>query len=173
MKIIFLDIDGVLNVEHYIVTICDFCKKRGLDFNEEIRDRFGMIFCPLVVKKLAWIIAASDAKIVISSTWRMSGIIPMKEMWEARELPGEIFDVTPITRERDDRDFYERKERGHEIQWWLNDAKKRGLDIESYVIFDDDNDMLDEQQQFFIQTDPQYGITNKEADRAIEILCPK
>lgn len=40
----------------------------------------------------------------------------------------------------------------------------------SYVIFDDDTDMLAEQLDNFIQTDEVYGITLKDAERAISIL---
>jgi len=70
MKVIFLDIDGVLNVI------------------PQGHDKYGGIFHPEFVENLRTIIEATDAKIVISSTWRMSGLNIMKEMWSARNLPG-------------------------------------------------------------------------------------
>lgn len=62
MKIIFLDIDGVLNV----------------NFNG--RDKYGRIFHPNFVDNLRDIINRTGAKIVISSTWKMSGLDVMKQM---------------------------------------------------------------------------------------------
>jgi histidinol phosphatase-like enzyme len=50
-KIIFLDIDGVLNV---------YCSER---------DEFGCMFHEEFVDNLRWIINETSAKIVISSTW--------------------------------------------------------------------------------------------------------
>jgi len=61
-KIIFLDIDGVLNV----------CSME--------RDEYGSLFHKHFEDNLRWIIDQTDAKIVISSTWRFSGLEIMKEM---------------------------------------------------------------------------------------------
>ena len=62
MKIIFLDIDGVLNVI------------------PQGRDEYGAIFHPEFVANLKHIIDKTGAKLVISSTWRMSGLKIMKEI---------------------------------------------------------------------------------------------
>jgi hypothetical protein len=40
----------------------------------------------------------------------------------------------------------------------------------SYVIIDDDADMLPEQQENFVQTNQFYGITLADAEKAIKIL---
>jgi len=174
MKVIFLDIDGVLNVEVYIVAFWDICKRINLarpEANllrlESIRDDYGNLFCPMATNRLAWIISATEAKIVISSTWRMSGLTTMQDMWKHRELAGEVIDITPVNRNRvNDLSFNERNERGHEIKQWLTAHPE----VEQYVIFDDDDDMLPEQLDNFIQTDEVYGITLKDAEKAIKIL---
>lgn len=176
MKIIFLDIDGVLNVEVYITAFWEICKRINLSRPEStslrmdaMRDEYGNLFCPLACRRLAWVTEITGAKIVISSTWRMNGLSEMQEMWKHRELPGEVIDVTPIHRTRrtnDNLSFSERCERGNEIKEWLS----KHPEVESYVIFDDDNDMLPEQMDNFIQTDEVYGITLKDAERAINIL---
>ena len=70
MKIIFLDIDGVLNV---------YC---------ESRDEYGCCFHSHLVENLRILIEQTGAKIVIISTWRFSGLEIIKEMWEKRNLPG-------------------------------------------------------------------------------------
>jgi len=176
MKVIFLDIDGVLNVEVYLTAFWDICKRINLSRPEAaslrldaIHDDYGNLFCPLACRRLDWIIQATDAKIVISSTWRMNGLDEMKAMWKHREIAGEVIDITPVHMTRrgiDNLSFTERCERGNEIKEWLS----LHPEVESYVIFDDDNDMLPEQKDNFIQTDEAYGITLKDAEKAIEIL---
>lgn len=56
MKVIFLDIDGVLNV---------YCQGR---------DEYGCTFHKHFEDNLRWIIEETGAKIVISSTWRRDGL---------------------------------------------------------------------------------------------------
>jgi hypothetical protein len=147
-KIIFLDIDGVLNV----------CF--------EGRDEYGRYFHPHFVENLRYIIEKTQAKIVISSTWRFSGLIIMQEMWEKRNLPGEVIDITP---------HIDICKRGEEIQFWLDNNQ-----ISNYVIIDDDTDMLESQKNNFVQTSENkdhpdcvnigYGLTRKCADMVVEIL---
>lgn len=147
-KIILLDIDGVLNV----------------DFPSH--DEYGRCFHPNFVDNLKYIIDETGAKIVISSTWRFSGLVIMKEMWEKRNLPGEVIDITP---------HIDICKRGEEIEYWL-----KNNEVDSYVIIDDDNDMLENQQQNFVKTSKNVshedninngmGLTLKCAEKAIKIL---
>lgn len=156
MKVIFLDIDGVLNV-----------RRQG-------RDRFGSLFHAEFVNNLRSIINQTGAKIVISSSWRFSGLDVMKQMWLHRNLPGEVIDITPFTAIYEGGDsFMERCERGYEIREWL---KSNPCNV--YVILDDDNDILKSQLSQFVKcagvdgnkhTDG-YGLTKNRANRAIEIL---
>lgn len=159
-KIIFLDIDGVLNVYG------------------RSRDAFGHLFHTPFVRNLGWIIRETGAKIVISSTWRKSGLSVMKDMWLKRNLPGEVVGITPTSRDVIQRGTcrnHDEVMRGHEIQQYIDDNK-----IECYVIIDDDNDMLQNHKDKFFQAsgntdhpdsmDIGYGLTRKCAERAIEIL---
>jgi hypothetical protein len=161
MKVIFLDIDGVLNTAIYAQHYFDICKHFGLsrkdakDLRHGLRDEFGSHFDPRPVGLLKWIIEQTNAKIVISSTWRHSGEETMKLMWEMRDLPGEVIGITPLLN----------TDRGEEIAEWL-----RENEVDSYVIIDDDKDMLPEQLLNFVQTDGEYGITFKETEKIIEIL---
>ncbi len=161
MKVIFLDIDGVLNVI-------------GQGYDE-----FGQIFHPHLEKNLDTIIKETNAKIVISSTWRMNGLENMQRMWKYRQLAGEVIDITPTevdVVESGTCEFYDQVDRGHEIQQWLNDHPE----VTNYVILDDDNDMLPSQQTNFVRTadnrshedcvDIGYGLTKECAKKAIEIL---
>ncbi|MFW6246986.1 MAG: HAD domain-containing protein [bacterium] len=149
MKVIFLDIDGVLCV---IPT--------GFD-------EFGALFHKRFEDNLKWIIEETNAKIVISSTWRLAGLEEMKEMWKHRNLAGEVIDITPFGGMDNIR--------GDEIQVWSDNNN-----TENYVIIDDDTDMWESQLNNFVQTsnnsdhpdcvDIGYGLTRKCAEKAIKIL---
>ena len=146
-KIIFLDIDGVLNLI------------------SQGHDEFGDIFHPHLVENLKHIIETTGAEIVISSTWRMNGLSEMQRMWEMRDLPGKVIDVTP----------YLNTPRGEEIAEWLRENP-----VDSYCIIDDDSDMLPEQMSNFVKTsenhdhpdkvDYGYGLTKLCAEQVIKIL---
>lgn len=160
MKVIFLDIDGVVNVI-----------PQGFD-------KYGGIWHPHLVDNLRYIIEQTGAKIVISSSWRLNGLQSIKNMWKDRNLPGEVIDVTPIYYSYNDLSFAERAERGHEISMWMNE-----FPVDAYVILDDDRDVLPEQEEHFIITsgnkthpdaiDIGYGLTRICAEKAIQILNKK
>ncbi len=168
-KYIFLDLDGVINVEVYINAIHEISGRMNIDYKEAIMDEYGMRFCPTSVAMLKYIIEKTGAKIVISSTWRHSGLKVMQEMWKARNLPGEVVGITPsFINDRplnDNLPFKERGERGHEIAHYI---KEHG--ITSWVQIDDDDDVLPEQESHFVQTNERYGITFDDAEKAIKIL---
>lgn len=159
-KILFLDIDGVLNVIG------------------QGNDEYGQIFHKHFEDNLRWIIDQTGAKIVISSTWKMMGLRRLQDMWKDRGLAGEVIDITPCevdVIERGTCEFYDQVDRGFEIQQWIDDHE-----VERYCIVDDDNDMLPSQMNNFVRTaynsdhtdcvDIGYGLTCKCAERVIEIL---
>lgn len=164
MKVIFLDIDGVLNVI-----------PQGYD-------DFGGIFHSNFVDNLRRIIDETGAVIVISSSWRFSGLTKMKEMWKFRNLPGKIIDVTVDTGDlirQGKFEFHDEIMRGHEIQEWIDKTPE----LENYLILDDDNDFLPNQLNNFVRTannqdhsdciDIGYGLTNICTDMSIEVLNKK
>jgi len=159
MKVIFLDFDGVLNVI------------------PQGHDDFGGIFHPEFVENLGRIIEETDAKLVISSSWRHGGVERMRAMWEHRGYPGEIIGITPdLWRRVESEEFHDKMERGHEIQAILDQYYQ----ITNYVILDDDDDMLLSQRGNFVRTsnninhpdciDIGYGLTKECTNRAIRIL---
>lgn len=161
MKIIFLDIDGVLNVI------------------PQGHDAFGGIFHSDFVNNLKRIIDETDAKIVISSSWRHSGFQKMLDMWEFRNLPGEVIGVTPDLYRFLDFEGERTMVRGDEIQAVLNIHPE----ITHYVILDDDTDMLKHQLGNFVCCanninhpdciDIGYGLTKECTNKAIRILNAK
>lgn len=154
MKIIFLDIDGVLNSW---ATGYNISKEKLLLLNE--------------------LIEKTDAKIVISSSWRC-GSQDVKDFLNNNFAKNRISSVNEPYQDLIDNIFYENTigltdtfgpNRGSEIQRWLDSHE----DIESYVIIDDDIDMLDEQLYNFVQTDTYFGLTDREIHLAYLILKNK
>jgi tRNA A37 N6-isopentenylltransferase MiaA len=140
MKVIFLDIDGVLNCSK---TLERFHGCFGLD--KELVVRMNYVKC-----------CVSDLKIVLSSTWR---ILPENKEEVERHL--EIYDTT--CKRWFDREHEHHSTRGEEIQEWLN----RHPEVEKYVILDDDTDMLPEQLPHFFRTYWDNGLTEEIADSII------
>ena len=154
-KFIFLDIDGVLNTANY--------QSWRQFWGRRIFDGDGHLFKPSAVRNLERIIKYTGAKIILSSSWRLDGLDVMRRMWACRKMPGEIYDVTPYVNARE----YPIGTRGVEIQKWMQD----NLCTRSpFVIIDDVDDFLDEQQKNVIMTNYRRGLTLFKALKAIMIL---
>ena len=139
MKFIFLDIDGVMVHQNYV----------------NCKGKYGFtLFDPQCVERLKQIISATDAKIVVSSSWRKSSDI----FHIMRENGLRMFGKTPNFKD---------VERGMEIKCWLQTHLYKG--IESFVILDDDDDMGD-LLPYLVQTSWYTGITDDHVKWAIEIL---
>lgn len=167
MKVIFLDIDGVLNSldNMYAMTVL---YKKGVG---KSRDEFGHLFDERCVRWLKYIIERTAAKIVISSTWRSSGLTKMQTMWQARELPGEVISCTPTYVDEYIINLHactnNEADRGYEIAQWIHEHEQ---ELEQYCIIDDDSDMLGVQLPYFVKTDSQIGLNYKTANIAIATL---
>ena len=143
MNIIFLDIDGVLNCQV-------FYDRVGFTGPERENN--------ICTKRVSWLNELCEdvnAKVVISSSWRHSGLEHCKERLK---LAGATFDIIDIT------GSCECRIRGVEIREWLieNAEKLSGIkyyDFDSYVIIDDDSDMLLWQQHNFFHVDSYAGLT--------------
>jgi hypothetical protein len=167
MKIIFLDIDGVLNPIHYMNALFKMWNASSKEIKSH--DEYGQLFFYHNCNALKKIIDETGAKIVISSTWRLSGECEMKALWKHRNLAGEIIGITPTETtivESGEAEFFDMVSRGMEIQYWIKQNNFTG----NYVIIDDVDDMLKEHEKFFILTNGFIGLTFKDADKAISIL---
>ena len=166
-KIIFLDFDGVLNTENYNLVL----KRKG----KICQDEYGALFDPNAVKQLKSIIDATNADIVVESSWKYHGLDAMKELWEVRNLPGRVIDITPssVSDEYlsnvnlDNLDASMLHCKGLEISSWLSE---KGQSNTRYVIIDDEYVILDSQLPHFILTNSYEGITEEQANQAISIL---
>lgn len=152
MKVIFLDIDGVLNS-------AAFMKARAKNFNtvnKEERDRWLDMLDQEAVKLLNQAVEATNAKIVISSTWRiLHSVNKLTSFLKEKDFIGKIIDATPR---------FSGKPRGDEIQAWLDKNQ-----VDDFVIVDDDNDM-GELSHKLVQTSWQNGIQQHHVDEIISML---
>jgi hypothetical protein len=163
-KIIFLDIDGVLNSTLYY---------ENLEFKEikaDQNDRFLNKLYDIDEKAISFLnhlIKNTGAKIVISSTWRKNTAIEeLTKLFKMKGFIGEIIDYTPR--------LGEGNLRGNEILKWIeNNITLIGQlrhEYRSYVIFDDDSDMLYWQRNNFILIDGYVGLTPNNVYKAEYIL---
>jgi hypothetical protein len=154
MKVIFLDIDGVLNSNDWYV------KTRGVGgYN-------GGDVDPECIELINDLIDATGAKIIMSSSWRSDYENSCEYLYDNGLYCDAIIGKTPhfcYTCQNDD--IRSTLCRGNEIQYVLESK-----DITSYVIFDDDQDMLYSQKDNFIHIDYMHGITKEHIEQAIKIL---
>lgn len=152
MRIIFLDINGVLNSTA-------FYRKRGLRRG----GRIASLIDPDTITRLNRLLDATGAQIVLTSTWRRGDLFEkVKDVFRVHGVHGEIIDVTP--------DMFHVKElagrrRGAEIQAWLDVHEATCV----YVILDDGNDMGPLITRL-VQTDHAVGLQEKDVQRAIQLF---
>jgi len=140
MKLIFLDIDGVMNHRDYMV-------RSRLHHLQE--------FCPIAVRNLREIIKRTGAMVVISSTWRKFKDID-KVMF-CYDLDQYVVGKTPIL---------EDEIRGKEIQQYIDNSD---FEVEQFIIIDDDADMGALLPRL-IQCKGYSGLTDERREEAIEML---
>jgi hypothetical protein len=160
MKVIFLDIDGVLNSQNSIIHYHEFFQRKYKDpmlFPCSTAEKFPKVY----MKNLLRIVKETNAKIVVSSCWRIS--YPDGRLWtillenfKQYNLDTEIIGVTSRLQ----------KKRGDEIRKWLSENSE----VESFVIIDDDSDMCEFTESNLARTHWMTGLTKSIADKAIEIL---
>jgi hypothetical protein len=144
-KVIFLDMDGVLCTHRAGIATNDEGLMRAIDplgvgMINRLQDELG-----------------EQIGIVVSSTWRNLGkTMPVLLQSIGLRLPTMTNWRTPTLG----------KERGYEIQDWLDHHPH----IQSYVILDDDSDMLEHQKPFHVHTDTYNGISMANYYQALNIF---
>lgn len=146
MKVLFLDIDGVLNTHKSI-------GRFGFDFIDNI-----------LVALVARIVRETDCKIVLSSSWRVDEKDRVIATRELAEQGLTIHDCTPvITRGGWEAGGWVR--RHEEIQAWLNQNP-----VDRFAILDDEKDACIEGS--FFRTDENTGLTVQITEQVIQhLLC--
>ena len=141
MKVIFLDVDGVLN---------------------SAQDGYSIrLKTDSHLKLLQYIVKETGAKIVLSSSWRI-GFTPASKNLLARfkEYGLELMDCTPELSSSC---------RGDEIRKWLNEIETE-YSVERFAILDDESNMAEFTEMNLIQTDTNVGLQKADAVRCIKLL---
>ncbi len=165
VKVLFLDIDGVLNSIEWCKAGNGFGgppRRKGKSTKERLR------WCPDMVKRLRRVIETTGASIVISSSWRGYGAGAVRKWramfnvygWRNAPVIGETPDVCQTHG-----GIYIAMKRGHEVDAWI---KAHPHVVEQYVCIDDDADFLPHQP--LVRTDMQFGLTDADAEHCIRIL---
>lgn len=167
-KIIFLDIDGVLNHELH------FKEQSQKDRRAEVGDDLCDLN-PSSIIHLNHIIEETGADVIISSTWRKyHSSDELQALLDKVGFKGKIIGRTP-TLSYKGYDGHPNPSltvpRGCEIKAWMDvqyDYKESKT--LNYLILDDDRDMLYWQKDAFIPIDSYCGLTPSNAYHAINIL---
>ena len=148
MKIIFLDIDGVLNSDTWQKT-----DQYKMGKNPE------KWFDPNAVNLLNKLIDETKAKIVLTSTWRLEySLEEMRKIFSNVGIKCDLIDFTPDLTNNNDYVV-----RGNEILKWCKENHDvigtNPLSYNDFIILDDNSDMLLWQSKYFFQTDKLCGLS--------------
>lgn len=150
MKIIFLDIDGVLATP-----------KSGWNIDSE------------KVELLGKILEATNANIVLSSSWRGTNLSDTLKRFCDFKYKDRMIGITPdlsmLPESLNDYEF-SMPYKGLEIDAYLN---SHPWQYGNYVIIDDFTDILYDQKNNFVHTDTYKGLTEADVEKAMEILNRK
>lgn len=167
-KVIFLDIDGVLNshewYELYHNSRYDKClNSDGTMLYDRDIDYRSVLLLNEIYKKVP------NVGIVITSTWRFD----MEDTVSRLKNQGLLIPVIGSTEKNNSAGIYGTCPRGLQIKKWIDDTIYATNDpLMNYVIFDDDTDMLYDQRDNFIHTNYEIGLTKDDVEKAISILRP-
>jgi hypothetical protein len=144
LKVLFLDIDGVLNSTRSCIA------NRGYPFDFSLEHM--AMFDHIAVAMIRGLCAAGGVSVVVSSAWRLTHhwdaigrALDLPTMGSTPQLPGV---------------------RGGEIAAWLAEHPE----VTQYAIVDDDADMLPEQMPFFVKTNGHEGLSFANLSRLAEIF---
>lgn len=151
MKVLFLDVDGVLNNDN--------TKEKVID--TDTGQMYTGVDKKLAEMFVAWFHAQPPLSIVLSSTWRL-----FPGMHHALHDVGIHWrDITPS---RYNETFQGGPGRGNEIVWWLDQHPE----VTHYAILDDmaPNHFLPSHRDYLVQTDERVGLTKNDLIKMSKIL---
>jgi len=169
MRILFLDVDGVLNSERFNRTLEEQHRQLG---HHEVCECFKLArqIDPEAVVRLNRLVAETGAKIVISSSWRKLFDPPeLHRILGEHGLVAEIVGETPDGQDEPEMlamyGPYDRIFRGHEIDYWL----RQHPEVDRFVILDDCADM-EMHRNRLVQTDCEEGLLDEHVELAIRVM---
>lgn len=150
LKILFLDFDGVLSTEAYQRVV-------GSTLSDaDYVTRSSKLLDPAAVARLNRVLAAANAQVVVSSTWRIGMSVPeLQALLEEVGFAGVVCGVTPRLH----------TERGAEIRAWLDECAPAAR----FVILDDGETFGDLESRV-VRTDPAIGLSDADCEQVIAWL---
>jgi len=176
VKVIFLDIDGVLNTDKNYEEYAR-AQREDPEQNPEVQGRIDIIhrhvhllFDEICITNLNSIIRSTGAKIVISSSWRhfyddAKGRPKFGDLVELLKRVGMIGEVIGKTPTNLPRRMSESVPRGKEIKRWLDENPG----VEAFVILDDTADMASLRHKL-VRTSARIGLSLRDIDKALRHL---
>ena len=142
MKVLFLDIDGVLNITSKVYEAGQFYKP-------------AMANLEYLLKK------EPELRIVISSSWRHKGIDKVRDILKENGInPNKVIDITGNEESKDERDH-----RGYQVECWL----KKHPEVKNFAILDDRTDFVPLRHKL-VKTNSSEGLTENKVEKVIDIL---
>jgi len=184
MKVIFLDIDGVMNDELAFRAWQENPDKDTFEDSDVPTDQH--------MAQLKRLVEATGAEVVLSSAWRCSlwGIRTVLERFNDYGLkllsvtdegvPESVLEASGFgnleprsvsKRSWDGSNAMIVHDRGAEIAGWMLRQKNKGINIESFVILDDEDvDIIKYYPNNLITTSYMTGLTDEDVEKSIKIL---
>lgn len=160
MKVLFLDVDGVLNSHKFLYRGDGRCDKEWINMLD-----------PAACARLERVLSETGAVVVLSSSWRAH--------FTAKQFEELIRPLVPSARvvdrtrngygETDARVVVTSSERGFQIQEWLNDCPR---EVTAFAIVDDSSDMVHLSEKL-VQTTWADGLLDEHVTRLVEMLSPR
>ena len=148
-KIIFLDVDGVLNSMKFDRWLQDHHMKQYYGY--ELLDQNALL-------NLKDIVFVTGADIILSSSWRLSNKCCEELRQQLLPYGLRFIDKTVCLCQEN---------RGEEIKEWLS----RHPEVDHFVILDDEDEFKDDLlKNNFVETTFEEGLLEQHAAKAIEIL---
>lgn len=158
MRVVFVDIDGVLNsdrlfAEHPSPEGASWWSADAID--------------PSAVALLEALLERTGAVVVLSSSWRKRATLDeLRAMLRTRGLSIPVFAATPSLYRSPEG---VRPTRGDEILAWLAAESARGARVERWVVLEDEEE-LGEVEARCVRTDARVGLTASDVERAVRML---
>jgi hypothetical protein len=169
LRLLFLDVDGVLNDRDILVSASDKSKARG-QYNH--RDHMADMIGAKYIERVNTLTDRAKADIVMSSTWRclFDSMPELREFFTSVGLKGKILGRTP--RGFPGQKFSENSLRGLEIQAFLS-AMTAQRDVESLVILDDNTDMAHLKHRLVKTDGVKVALTDEDVEKAVKLFDTK
>lgn len=162
-KVIFLDIDGVLNC----ISSKSSCKtENGLCITGIDKDK---------VQRLSALVTETKADIVLVSSWKYDWYKPARFLFDKPELSNHAKYLTKHLYKKGKLTIADKTTtcpcgRGEEIYFWL----KMHPETKEWVILDDEDwayyHKYDKLERHWVQTDDEFGLTDEDTTAALKIL---